>query len=241
MKSGRKKSYKDSEIVLNFNDAVIHGSDLALLQSRTAWLNDACINFFLEWFKSQAVAPSKTRFMDPSVASFFVHQCVEDDEIEDFVSGLQLETPWKLFVPVNDTMTESGSWGSNTGSHWSLLIVAKSSASAASFWHFDSMGHSGNLGAAETIARKLGKHCFEMDHSQVAVLSAETPLQNNGHDCGLHVLEAIYALGNCDAMDLQTHADKLRQHIERHPNFSAERRECMANEIVKLANRKKIP
>lgn len=31
--------------LLNYHDAVIYPSDLALLDSPTAWLNDACINF----------------------------------------------------------------------------------------------------------------------------------------------------------------------------------------------------
>ena len=31
--------------LLNYHDAVIYPSDLVLLDSPTAWLNDACINF----------------------------------------------------------------------------------------------------------------------------------------------------------------------------------------------------
>ncbi len=33
------------DLLLNYHDAVIYASDLALLDSPTDWLNDACINF----------------------------------------------------------------------------------------------------------------------------------------------------------------------------------------------------
>lgn len=33
-----------SKQLLNYHDAVVRASDLALLDSPTAWLNDACIN-----------------------------------------------------------------------------------------------------------------------------------------------------------------------------------------------------
>lgn len=36
-----------SKQLLNYHDAVVRASDLALLDSPTAWLNDACINFRL--------------------------------------------------------------------------------------------------------------------------------------------------------------------------------------------------
>ena len=37
-----------NNLLLNYHDAVIYKSDIALLDSPTAWLNDACINFQLK-------------------------------------------------------------------------------------------------------------------------------------------------------------------------------------------------
>jgi hypothetical protein len=34
-------------LLINYHDAVIYPSDLALLDSTTDWLNDACINFHM--------------------------------------------------------------------------------------------------------------------------------------------------------------------------------------------------
>ena len=38
-------------LLLNFHDAVIYESDLSLLDSPTAWLNDACIHFQMTRFQ----------------------------------------------------------------------------------------------------------------------------------------------------------------------------------------------
>eukprot|EP00536_Pseudo-nitzschia_multiseries_P014913 jgi/Psemu1/40539/gm1.40539_g len=70
-------------------------------------------------------------FLDPSVVSFWMHQCVERDEIEDLVKNTNFpgrdnnNKGGLILVPVNDTMvsTTSGDWKSNSGTHWSLLVV----------------------------------------------------------------------------------------------------------------------
>jgi hypothetical protein len=40
-------SSADRRLLVNYYDAVIYTSDLSILDSSTAWLNDACINFQL--------------------------------------------------------------------------------------------------------------------------------------------------------------------------------------------------
>lgn len=40
-------------LLVNYNDAVIYSSDLFILDSSTAWLNDACINFQLTRLQHQ--------------------------------------------------------------------------------------------------------------------------------------------------------------------------------------------
>jgi Ulp1 family protease len=232
------KKYKESDFVLNFNDAVIYGSDLTLVQSRTAWLNDACINFFVECIKAQVSSRGgrNLQYMDPAVVSFFVHQCINQDEIEEFVSGLQFQSPCKIFIPINDSMVESSSWQSRGGNHWSLLVVARPSEASISFWHFDSIKHSGNMAAADTITRKLARYRFGIDAPVVVVVGAETPPQSNGYDCGVHMIEAIHVFSQTDSMDLRTHVEVLRKHVQDRPNFCHERRKAIADQIFKLAN-----
>ena len=43
--SSKYKTMSTDDLLVNYHDAVIYPSDLALLDSPTDWLNDACINF----------------------------------------------------------------------------------------------------------------------------------------------------------------------------------------------------
>jgi len=71
--------------------------------------------------------------MDPSVVSFWMHQCTDQDDIEEFVKntdfpskdGTSNKSGGVIFVAVNDTMSNSSnSWQiPNSGSHWSLLLI----------------------------------------------------------------------------------------------------------------------
>eukprot|EP00578_Thalassiosira_sp_NH16_P022821 CAMPEP_0181104694 /NCGR_PEP_ID=MMETSP1071-20121207/15569_1 /TAXON_ID=35127 /ORGANISM="Thalassiosira sp., Strain NH16" /LENGTH=309 /DNA_ID=CAMNT_0023187919 /DNA_START=110 /DNA_END=1036 /DNA_ORIENTATION=- len=114
------------EHFLNYRDAVIYPSDLAILDSPTAWLNDACINFQMTRLQQtqderrNAAKEDESEqkrqkkgaddgdgersdlledlFIDPSVISFLVHQLNEDDEDYD-VELSNLNASWKLPQP----------------------------------------------------------------------------------------------------------------------------------------------
>lgn len=226
--------FKDTDIVLNYNDAVIYGSDLALVQSRTAWLNDACINFFFELTKQRLMDNKSTpiEFMDPSVVSFFVHQCIEEEEIKDFVDSVSFPVTGKIFIPVNDSMVQSTAWHTEGGSHWSLLLITKKSNREMQFWHFDSMENSGNIRAADNIATKLGSSCFGIESP--AVIQANTPLQSNGYDCGVHMLAAVQTFAAMEEVDLKSHEDRLRLEMNDAPGFCIAIRNNITNEIIRL-------
>ena len=72
-----------NDLILNYHDAVIYQSDLAILKSPTAWLNDACIHFFLTKLQREDGIDPKDTFLDPSVLSFFMNQCSDEEDIED--------------------------------------------------------------------------------------------------------------------------------------------------------------
>jgi sentrin-specific protease 8 len=226
--------FKDTDLLLNFNDAIIYGSDLALVQSRTAWLNDACINFFFELMKQRVGKSIPVTFMDPSVVSFFVHQCIEEEEIEEFVSGTSFPATGKIFIPVNDSMVQSTAWHTMGGSHWSLLLVAKSDKNVQ-FWHFDSIENSRNVRAAEEIAEKFGQNGFDISSSP-SVVKAVTPQQTNGYDCGIHMLAAVQTFAAMEEMDLNLHEARLRREILDRPGFCVELRRVITNEILRLYN-----
>lgn len=221
--SSTLSSFKDNELLINYHDAVIYGWELKLIERRNEWLNDSCINFYFTHLQQhfQALDPAPSfLFMDPSVVSFFMHQCVDQDEIEDFVSSTQFPGRGTrgdgiIFIAVNDKMAKNSdpySVVSGGGSHWSILVVQAvsfqkrkndetKSTTTLDFWHFDSVRHSGNRQAAEDIAAKIAKHAFPegligTKNSRFITLQATTPQQENGYDCGVHVLGAAKILSN---------------------------------------------
>merc|ERR1712161_130978 len=175
--------FDDSDLIINYHDAVIYGSDLKLFNRRSEWLNDSCIHFYFAFLQQQQKYLRQQQqqqkegklsflFMDPSVVSFWIHQCTDQDDIKEFVNNIDF--PGKdgtssnsgvIFVPVNDNMSNSSnSWQiPNSGSHWSLLLIVvgcdknennndDDSEVTLRFWHFDSIRNSGNIRAAQDIA-----------------------------------------------------------------------------------------
>lgn len=160
------------------------------------------------------------------MVSFWMHQCVDQDEIEDFVNSTQFpgkggeERGGTIFIAINDKMSTNASvlddngWQvSGGGSHWSLLVIevdsrkAEGSSSTTrkniSFWHFDSIRNSGNSRAAEDVAAKIYSHVYpeasittQSSSGGRMVHPAKTPQQQNGYDCGVHVLGAAKILSN---------------------------------------------
>jgi hypothetical protein len=240
--------YGKDEMIVNYHDACIFGRDLALLQSPTAWLNDSCIHFYLTFLQHQqqdqqlettptSTAPrargARTLYMDPSVISFLMHQCDDDDDLMDFGQGAcQNFCPDidRLVIPINNHNAASrATWAvSNAGTHWSLLVmilfhppvattesVDDDDASCCCL-HMDSVQNSGNLNAARVVAGKIwearqvlmartsntasSSTCLLVKPSsnhkkQVHVQECQNvPRQENGHDCGVHVLAAAEAI-----------------------------------------------
>mmetsp|Transcript_17904 Transcript_17904/g.40958 ORF Transcript_17904/g.40958 Transcript_17904/m.40958 type:complete len:313 (-) Transcript_17904:107-1045(-) len=249
-------SFGNTVLLINYHDAVIYESDLKLIERRTEWLNDSCIHFFFTRLQKELESslscakdnytPSNLRsflFMDPSVVSFWMHQCIEQDEIDDVVNSTQFpgrknkQGDGAVFIAVNDNMSSSSSLTNNSwqvpegGSHWSLLlveVVAKRGCekddkdtftTILRFSHFDSIRNSRNIRAAEDIADKIRLHVYPKaatistappftsvnpNPSEGLVHQAKTPQQQNGHDCGVHVLGAAKILSKHLSMTRST-------------------------------------
>lgn len=65
------EQHKQEQMLVNYCDAVIYPSDLALLDSPTAWLNDAIIHFQLtrleQFHQDYTGGHSENLFLDPYV------------------------------------------------------------------------------------------------------------------------------------------------------------------------------
>ena len=268
----KKIHYAPDELVVNYHDACIYGRDLALLEeSPTAWLNDACLHFALTDLQTQQQQSScssnnKTTiiFLDPAVVAFLMHQCHDDDEYQDFIQGacqgLTHDRVQALVVPINDTfLTNHQHWAvPGLGSHWSLLVLIKSSSLSSSNivngYHFDSIGSSNhNLAVAQAVADKILRAAAannnasssswqQQKHARVVVQACATPQQGNGYDCGVHVIAAAQAIaattsGGDSSNDeaRRAYETKLAQLLEKY-DACWNLRQTLAARIRQLAN-----
>lgn len=249
-----KGSFSDNEQILNYDDAVIYGSDLKLVNSRTEWLNDACIHFYMNVLRNRLNQSPRSNteflFMDPSVVSFFMHQCSDEEDFEDFKKGTKLPNHGFVFIPVNNAMRRRSEFHKDyfhNGSHWSLLVIAICKSGSGTgierhrqYWHFDSVKHSGNSFAAKDIADKLS--AVFPHGSETIVQEADAPQQENGYDCGIHMLETMKLLCSDDMSnekcmdkaltDLQLQENKLQIFVKANPGFCQRLRKEIVQEIL---------
>lgn len=260
-------SFGDDEIVINYHDAVIYGSDLKLFEQRSAWLNDACIHFVFTWLQQKrcqreegaaaSTAETDTVFLDPAVISFVMHQCSDDEDVDDFLSGNNnFDTVQRIFLPINDMLGCSQWTVPGGGSHWSLLIIIlpvrqdtdnlKPNVDAASYnmWHFDSI-RGNNIATGKIVAAKFQQildHAAEKRGSKVTtqdsaikLVECKTPQQSNGYDCGVHMLVAAEELSEltfAETTSLERCEQVLRNRVT--PQTCSEMRLRIAREIRSL-------
>ena len=253
------RSSTSNNFILNFHDAVIYRSDLDIVKSPSAWLNDACVNFYLARLEASISRNSATnlKFMDPSVLSFFMHQWDVDDDDNDDDDVLGLLSPGNYskqfcFLPINDNFV-SQRWSTpGGGSHWSLLLMVQVQVpTVVGFWHFDSSEGSGNLRAATAVAQKIQR--VIMSHSiqstnkssqqvMLPVQQCSVPQQQNGYDCGLHTLATAEAIARacCTTEDLAFDTTAFEAIVKRSvatsPSYFNKMRQTIVQDIENLAS-----
>lgn len=203
-----------NKLLLNYHDACLYSSDLEILMTPQSWLNDSCINFRLtqlqQYIKTQQNSSEVCFFMDPSVLSYIMHQC-DDDDLKDLYHSLSLHEKQYLFIPMNDGMDVSTDMWKRPGggSHYSLLFVVtqcdtSDDSKKPSFFHFDSSQHR-NAHVARMVSQRIWEllnikrpeqttfRSPSLDITKV-IHECQTPQQRNGYDCGLYALKTIEAL-----------------------------------------------
>ena len=250
------------ELIVNYYDACIYNRDLSLIESPTEWLNSACIHFYTTFLQRQQVEQfpeTNTFFIDPSVISFLMHQCHDDEELKEFADGscgsftkAESTEGLRLVVPINDHFLASPhDWAvPSAGMHWSLLVLAyhccssnngggKSKEITTSALHLDSAG--GNLPAAQLVAQKIQTSlCRVASHatqSHVPVVECKVPKQQNGSDCGIHVLAASEAILPLPPLSSKTDIEDAVQaaiNLQAMPNYCLSFRRKFANCIQQL-------
>lgn len=176
-------SKHDDETVLSFHETLLRQSDVALLQG-PHWLNDHIISFYLEYLDMVVFKDNKDMlFISPEVTQCL--KIVSDEEINIFLEPLDAVNKSFIFFPINNNQRDQVG-----GSHWSLLVFSRPEKS---FYHFDSMNPS-NENQCEIFIRKIKSH---LNVDTVLHRAAHCLQQNNGYDCGVHVL--------CNAANIAKH------------------------------------
>jgi Ulp1 family protease len=218
-----------NKLILNYHDAVLYESDKNILECPTAWLNDACIHFYLTILQQQF---PNVKFMDPSVITFLMHQCDADD-LEDFSSGFDKDFVMYV-IPVNDGHGNTTSWQhEGSGSHWSLLIVIRGTGTTSMrYAHLDSVSGS-NARVAQAIASMMAKVLG--DRGAVSVGEVRTPQQLNGYACGLHSLYAAKIIARDEFTSVENWETALENSKLGNPAFDLEMRRYILAKAVELS------
>ncbi|XP_018562189.1 sentrin-specific protease 8 [Anoplophora glabripennis] len=163
--------------VLSYNESLLRQSDVELLKG-PYWLNDTIISFYFEYLETERFRNIPfLLFVSPEVT-----QCIKvspQRELPVFLDPLLNSTLRDfIFFALNDNELID----SSGGSHWSLLVFSRPEKM---MFHYDSSNGSNDMQAIE-LAHKLLRY-FSLP-IQDKFENVPCLQQNNGYDCGIHVL-----------------------------------------------------
>ncbi|KAL4920351.1 hypothetical protein BDW62DRAFT_177315 [Aspergillus aurantiobrunneus] len=167
---------------LNPDDAYLSYHDIRLtrgdLQSlKDDWLTDNIISFWEEYLEREFLADYKSSnivLLRPSM-SFMILQTPNPHSLRDALPNFASTT--HVFLPINDCRNVSEAEG---GTHWSLLLISIVDGVA---FHYDSLPP-GNYWEAKAATMKFGA----LLNRPIRFVNLEdSPIQENGSDCGVFV------------------------------------------------------
>ncbi|CAG9767333.1 unnamed protein product [Ceutorhynchus assimilis] len=205
--------------VLSYNESLLRKSDVDLLKG-PHWLNDTIISFYLEYLDTDFFENNNSLlFVSPEVT-----QCIKispQRELDIFLNPLLEKEPKFIFFALNDNeQTEYCG-----GTHWSLLAYSRPEKRV---FHYDS-SRGINDGPALDLAEKILKYFrlpFEGRFEEVSTLQ-----QNNGYDCGIHVL--------CNTEQLASYANHYGK-LKGCPKITPDQVQKKRWEILDIINKLKM-
>ncbi|KAI5821259.1 hypothetical protein BZA77DRAFT_299050 [Pyronema omphalodes] len=179
--------YRDGQMqpqdtYLSYYDCTVTVEDMRSLKND--WLTDNIIAFWQEYLEHEYIATHKdcnVVLMRPSMV--LLMSSFRNQDVTHLIDGplANLKNATHIFLPVNDNEDYTRPEG---GTHWSLMIVGLQDRVA---FHYDSL-NSCNVHTAKVIHRVLER----MLRVELAFTDlVDTPQQDNGSDCGVHVCWAM--------------------------------------------------
>ena len=229
--------------MLSFGASVVYDTDVALVHTRGAWLNDAIITLWFELLTARA-GRNDVLLLHPATAFVAAY---EEDVADRFaaLSSLRLHERRRVLVPVCDA---SPSTTPCNGSHWTLLVLEreKEDCSDITAVHFDSMTRRGDLCANDGAASRIAEHLIPlmvapttstgyaacdsrstMDvHDRVTLVPGKGGYQSDGFSCGVFMLLTAHLLlltsegatgdysGNVTQSAVNMYRDTIRDDID---------------------------
>ncbi|RPA93947.1 cysteine proteinase [Choiromyces venosus 120613-1] len=148
---------------------------------RVDWLTDNNISFWEEYLEHEELLKNpnnKVMLLRPSMV-FLLKNTKDPLTLKSALPDVKNAS--HIFLPINDCRNPSIAEG---GTHWSLLVVGVSDRVA---FHYDSLTPA-NYDEARVVYRKLEILLgFSLRFSDLE----DTPQQDNGSDCGVHVCWAM--------------------------------------------------
>ncbi|CAH1119731.1 unnamed protein product [Phaedon cochleariae] len=170
-------NHNTDTIVLSYNESLLRQSDVDILKG-PFWLNDTIISFFFEYLETYVFKNNTAlSFVSPEVT-----QCIKISQQQELCVFLEplLSNAKKdfIFFALNDheKIDMSG------GSHWSLLVFSRPEKR---IFHYDSSSGINELQAFKFGQKILKYFALPVQEKIDNVLCLQ---QNNGYDCGMHVL-----------------------------------------------------
>lgn len=164
------------KVVLSYHDALIHESDLRLLEGRN-WLNDSLISFWFEYLHHEIFQGCREfLFISPEVTQLL--KMGDPCEIPLFLDPLDARRRSLIFLPVNDNASVVASGGS----HWSLLVYTKQDNK---WFHYDSQ-RGLNYRDARCLVQRMNTYLD--DTEEASLHDAYCTQQDNSYDCGAFVM-----------------------------------------------------
>ncbi|CAJ1979365.1 unnamed protein product [Sphenostylis stenocarpa] len=195
-----KKSEADEKI-LSYNDVVLRRSDLDIL-SGPYFLNDRIIEFYFSYIPS-CYSSHDILLIPPSIA-FWIMQCPVVETLGDFIEPLHLPDKPLVLFPINDNEDVDRAEG---GSHWSLVAYYRK---ANVFVHHDSCSSMNSAPAKKLYEAVAGYMGFSGSASEASFLECtNSPMQDNGYDCGLYVTAIARVICNWYVNHKHTDSDDL--------------------------------
>lgn len=173
----------EGEIILSYHDTLLRSSDVELLHG-PRWLNDNIISFWFEYLEHELYKDAASIcFISPQIAQFIksAYSCNNVEDVTAMLESFDLGPKNLVLVPINDCDVNVNEAG---GSHWSLLIYR---ADKRIFEHYDSHKASINSYHAHNVASVIYP-LLKLENSEFNIVEMECTQQDNGYDCGVHVI-----------------------------------------------------